>query len=268
MTEAMDPTKVTEDLREMLGQRLKVGEEGKVSLSKAMADWYTAKIQRMANQGVDPTVAMMEGQVEAINESVLTAGKAVKKVTEKAGRVSTEMMHGTSKRGKTNGAATKGTPKTVPTGAPVFTQQDLAKLKRAVAELEVHRGSLEYAQQSTAQGIQVGRTLRTAGGGIAEMMRNFDGSTTEADTLREKLGDEGDSASTVEANLSKLMADWTRDAKNSKESLRTVVQSHTGLEPVDSPTKQALSKELIDDLAPLNFTEVDHARRATLSNLV
>ena len=67
--QAMDPTKVTEDLREMLGQRLKVGEEGKVSLSKAMADWYTAKIQRMANQGVDPTVAMMEGQVEAINES-------------------------------------------------------------------------------------------------------------------------------------------------------------------------------------------------------
>ena len=65
-----------------------VGDEGKVTLSKAMADWYTAKIQRMANQGVDPTVAMMEGQVEAINESVLTAGKAVKKVTEKAGRAS------------------------------------------------------------------------------------------------------------------------------------------------------------------------------------
>ena len=38
-----------------------------------------------------------------------------------------------------------------------------------------------------------------------------------------------------------------------------MLQSHTGLEPVDSPTKQALSKELIDDLAPLNFTEVDHA---------
>ena len=161
-------------------------------------------------------------QWPGVSVFLLTAGKAVKKVTEKAGRVSTEMMHGTSKRGKTNGAATKGTPKTVPTGAPVFTQQDLAKLKLAVAELEVHRGSLEYAQQSTAQGIQVGRTLRTAGGGIAEMMRNFDGSTTEADTLREKLGDEGDSASTVEANLSKLMADWTRDAKNSKESLRTV----------------------------------------------
>ena len=84
--EAMDPTQVTENLREELRQWLKVGEEGKVTLSKAMADWYTTKIQRMVNLGVNPTVAMVEGQVVAINESVLTAGKAVEKVMEKAGR--------------------------------------------------------------------------------------------------------------------------------------------------------------------------------------
>ncbi len=61
-------------------------------------------------------------------------------MTEKAGRVSTEMMSGKSEKGKANSATTKGTPKTVPTGVPVFTQQDLLKLKDAVAELEVHRG--------------------------------------------------------------------------------------------------------------------------------
>ena len=87
------------------------------------------------------------------------------------------------------------------------------------------------------------------------MMRDFDGSTSQADALREKLGAEGSSATAVEANLSKLMADWTRDTRNSKESLRTVVHAHTGLEPVDSPTKQALSQDLINDLAPLNFTD-------------
>ncbi len=53
------------------------------------------------------------------------ADEAVEKVTEKAGRVSIEMMSGTSEKGKANSATTKGTPKTVPTGVPVFTQQDL-----------------------------------------------------------------------------------------------------------------------------------------------
>ena len=259
--EEVDLTRVTENLREELEQRLKIGAEGNATrliISASMADWYTTRVKRMANQE-HPVVVTMEAQIALINESVQTAEEAVEKVTEKAGRVSTEMMSGKSKNGRANSATMKGTPKKVPTGVPVFTQQDLLKLKDAVAELEVHRGSLEYAQQGTANGIQVGRALRTDGGGIAQLMRDFDGSTSQADALREKLGAEGSSATAVEANLSKLMADWTRDTRNSKESLRTVVHAHTGLEPVDSPTKQALSQDLINDLAPLNFTEVDHA---------
>ena len=152
----MDLTQITENLREELEQWLKVGVEGKAKLSTAMADWYTTRVKRMANQEAHPVVVTMEAQIALINESVQTAEEAVEKVTEKAGRVSTEMMSGKSKKGRANSATMKGTPKKVPTGVPVFTQQDLLKLKDAVAELEVHRGSLEYAQQGTANGIQVG----------------------------------------------------------------------------------------------------------------
>ena len=55
--EDMDLTQITENLREELEQRLKVGAEGKVKLSMAMADWYTTKIQRMANLDAHPVVA-------------------------------------------------------------------------------------------------------------------------------------------------------------------------------------------------------------------
>ena len=113
----------------------------------------------MASQEAHPVVVTMETQIVLLNESVQTAEEAVEKVTEKAGRVSTEMMSGKSGKGKANSATTKGTPRTVPTGVPVFTQLDQLKLRDAVAELEVHRGSLVYAQQGTSNGIQVGRAL-------------------------------------------------------------------------------------------------------------
>ena len=66
-------TQITENLREELEQRLKVGAEGKAKLSTAMADWYTTKITRMADLDVHPVVVLMEEQVVAINESVQTA---------------------------------------------------------------------------------------------------------------------------------------------------------------------------------------------------
>ena len=122
----MDLTQITENLREELEQRLKVGAEGKAKLSVAMADWYTARVKRMANQDAHPVVVAMESQIVAINESVQTAEEAVEKVTEKAGRVSTEMMSGKSRKGGANSATMKGTPKKVPTGVPVFAQQDRA----------------------------------------------------------------------------------------------------------------------------------------------
>ena len=102
----MDLTRVTENLREELEQRLKVGAEGKATLSLAMADWYTTRVKRMANQDAHPVVVAMESQIVAINESVQTAEAAVEKVTEKAGRVSTEMMSGMSMRAFADRAAT------------------------------------------------------------------------------------------------------------------------------------------------------------------
>ena len=135
--EEVDLTRVTENLREELEQRLKIGAEGNATrliISASMADWYTTRVKRMANQE-HPVVVTMEAQIALINESVQTAEEAVEKVTEKAGRVSTEMMSGKSKNGRANSATMKGTPKKVPTGVPVFTQQDLLKLKDAVAEL-------------------------------------------------------------------------------------------------------------------------------------
>ena len=69
----------------------------------------------MANQE-HPVVVTMEAQIALINESVQTAEEAVEKVTEKAGRVSTEMMSGKLKKGRANSATMKGTPKKVPTG--------------------------------------------------------------------------------------------------------------------------------------------------------
>ena len=80
----MDLTQITENLREELEQRLKVGAEGKATLSLAMADWYTTRVKRMANQDAHPVVVAMESQIVAINESVQTAEEAVEKVTEKA----------------------------------------------------------------------------------------------------------------------------------------------------------------------------------------
>ena len=43
----MGLTQITENLREELEQRLKVGAEGKATLSLAMADWYTTRVKRI-----------------------------------------------------------------------------------------------------------------------------------------------------------------------------------------------------------------------------
>ena len=68
----MDLTQITENLREELEQRLKVGAEGSATrliISASMADWYTTRVRRMANQEAHPVVVTMEAQIALINES-------------------------------------------------------------------------------------------------------------------------------------------------------------------------------------------------------